>query len=47
MAVIKYRDSAVSCAKMAEPIEKQFGIWTWVGLVNHALIGSARPDEYN
>jgi len=25
------RPSAVSCAKMAEPTEMPFGLWTWVG----------------
>jgi len=28
---------AVSCAKMAEPIEMLFGIWTWVGPRKHVL----------
>jgi len=27
----KYRLSAVSCAKTAEPIEMLFGVWTPVG----------------
>jgi len=26
-----YRLSAVSCAKMAQPIDLPFGLWTWVG----------------
>jgi len=29
----------MSCAKMAEPIEMLFGIWTWVGPRNHVLDG--------
>jgi len=29
--IVKYRDTAVSCAKTAEPIEMQFEIWTRIG----------------
>jgi len=29
--IAKYRDTAVSCAKTAEPIEMLFGLWTHVG----------------
>ena len=29
--IVKYRDSVVSCAKTAEPIEMPFGIATRVG----------------
>jgi len=32
-------DTAVSCAKMAEPIEIPFGLWTWVGPRKHMLHG--------
>ena len=30
-------DTAVSCAKMAKPIEMSFGLWTRVGTRKHAL----------
>jgi len=30
----------VSCAKTAEPIEMQFGLWAWMGPRNHVLDGS-------
>ena len=29
--IVKYRISAVSCAKTTEPIEMEFGMWTQVG----------------
>jgi len=29
-------------AKIAEPIEMLFGMWTWVGSVNHVLDWDAR-----
>jgi len=29
--IVKYRDTAVICAKMAEPIEMLFGLWAWMG----------------
>ena len=32
-------DTAVSCAKMAEPIKIPFGLWTWVGRRMHVLHG--------
>jgi len=38
-SVVKYRDTAVSCAKTAEPIEMAFGIWTRVGPRKHVLGG--------
>jgi len=28
---VKYRDTAVTCAKTAEPIDLPFGLWTQVG----------------
>jgi len=31
-------DSAVSCVKMAEPIDLQFGLWIWVGWRKHKFI---------
>jgi len=34
MHIVKYRDSAVSCVKMAEPIEMQFGMVSQVGPKN-------------
>jgi len=37
-----YRLSAVSCAKMAKPIEILFGIWTRVGPRYHLLGGDAQ-----
>jgi len=32
----------MKCAKMAEPINVPFGMWTWVGPTSHALGGG--PD---
>ena len=29
--VVKYTDTAVSCAKTAQPIEMPFGLWAWMG----------------
>jgi len=37
--VVKYSDSAVSCAKTAEPIKMPFGIWTRVDPRKHVLGG--------
>ena len=37
----KYRDSTVSCAKTAEPIEMPFGVWTRVCSRKHLLDGGA------
>jgi len=40
------RQSSVSCAKMAEPIEISFGLWTRVGPRNHVLdVGTDPPSE--
>jgi len=39
--IVKYRDSAVRCARTAEPIEMPFGIWTRVGPKKHVLDGDA------
>ena len=35
--------STVICAKTAEPIETQFGLWTRMGPRNHVLDGSRSP----
>jgi len=32
---VKYRDTAVTCAKTAEPIDLPFGLWTQVGWRKH------------
>jgi len=32
-------DTAVSCAKMTEPIKTPFGLWTWVGPRKHVFGG--------
>jgi len=44
--IVKYRDSAVSCAKIAELIEMPFGVWTLVGPRKHQL-GSHRRHLSN
>ena len=36
-----WEQSAVNCAKTAEPIEIPFGLWSWMGSRNHALDGNA------
>jgi len=35
--VVMYSNTAVSCAKMAEPIDMLFGLWTRVGPGKHVL----------
>jgi len=52
-----YRCSSVVClsvgrsvillirAKMAEPIEMPFGVWTWMCQRNHALVGVSRSPK--
>jgi len=35
--------TVVSPAKLAEPIEMPFGLWTWVGQRNHVLDGCPDP----
>jgi len=35
--IVKYKDTAVSCAKMAEPIQTSFGSWTQVSPGKHVL----------
>jgi len=42
-----YELSAVSCAKMAEPIEVQFGMWTRMGPRKHVLDGVTRRIRLN
>jgi len=39
--IVKDRDSAVSCTKMAEPIEMLFGTWTQAGSRKQVLDGDA------
>jgi len=34
-------NTAVSCSKMAEPIEMPFGLWTWIDPGKYALDGSS------
>jgi len=42
--IVKYRDTVVSCAKMAEPIEMLFGLSIRVGPRKHVLdMGPDRP----
>jgi len=38
--IINFRDTAVSCAKMAEPIEMPFGLWAQMDPRNRVLGGS-------
>ena len=37
--IVKYRDSAVICAKTAKPIEMPFGLWAKMDRRNHVLHG--------
>jgi len=37
--IVKYRDTAVICAKTAEPIEIPSGLWAQKGCRNHVLDG--------
>jgi len=37
--IVKYSDSVVSCAKVAEPVEIPFGLWAPVGQRKHVLGG--------
>ena len=39
--IVKYRDTAGSCAKTAERIEMLFGMWTWISPRKHILDGGA------
>jgi len=45
LAVHARRHSAVSCAKMVEPIEMPFGLWHRVGRSKHGVT-LAPPGEY-
>jgi len=38
--VVKYNDTAVICAKTAEPIEMPFGLWSRVGPRKHVFDGA-------
>jgi len=38
--IVNYRDTVVSCVKMAEPIEMPFGLWAQMGPRNCVLGGS-------
>jgi len=38
--IIKYKTSAVSCVKTAEPIQMLFGMWTQMALRKHVLGGA-------
>jgi len=40
--IVKYRDTAVNCAKTAEPIEMPFGLWTLVCPRKHVFDGGSR-----
>jgi len=42
---VKYRDTAVTCVKMAEPIVMPFGLWAQTGPRNHELDGDQIPHE--
>jgi len=37
--IVKYRDTAVICAKTPEPIVMPFGLWAQMGRRNHVLDG--------
>jgi len=43
MHIVKYRDSAVNYAKMAEPVEMQFGMLSWMGSGNMHYMGCRCP----
>ena len=42
-AIVKYRHSAVTYVKTAEPIVMPFGLWVWTGPRNHELDGGPDP----
>jgi len=44
--IVKYRLSAISCAKTAEPIEMPFGMWTQVGPRKDGVT-LVQPGEYD
>jgi len=35
--IVKYRDTLVTCAKIAKPIVMQFGLWAWSASRNHEV----------
>jgi len=41
--IVNYRDTAVVCAKTAEPIEMPFGLWARMGPRDHVLDGGPDP----
>ena len=41
--IVKYRDTAVICAKTAEPVERPFGLWARISPGNHVLDGGSDP----
>ena len=41
--IVNYRDTAVICAKTAEPIEMPFGFWARIGPRDHVLDGGPDP----
>jgi len=41
--IVKYRDTAVICAKTAELIEMPFGFWARMGQSNRVLDGGPYP----
>jgi len=43
--IVKYRDTAVSCAKTAKLIKVPFGLRTWMGATNHVLVGGSRSPH--
>jgi len=47
--IVKYRDSALSCAITAQPTEMLFWMWTQVGPRKHVLDGCtlAQPGQYD
>ena len=42
-SIVKYRDTEVIYAKMAEPMEIPFGLWAWMGPRNPVLDGGPEP----
>ena len=46
-SIVKYRDrdSAVTCAKTAEPIVMPLGLWAQTDPRNHELAGGPNPHE--
>jgi len=42
--IVKYRDTLVICAKVAEPIKVPFQLLTWMGPKNHELECGPMPN---